>query len=553
MANRNFDSEAAIRDARLKGFTTERILREFGVQPAKNGSWKGFDCPFCQKKKANLFPHDGIMLFKCMMQPCPSNNEAMAEPKLVARLSNVSERQGFIDYLKMAGVWKDISKVPRAVELPKKPTPEQGDKAPLPNAVLPAEIKLLEAPPPPAPPRPDDLLKLLDDPDPIVFLSVSEKIMSFGPVALDWLRPALTQEASTPADIARRSRINELIQKLTPPPAPPAAEKPPVEKPKDEPPKPVDVKKLPNYGSGRLALREFYECLVWLEDDEKKLFEKRGLESRTSVALGFRSNPKTNEDNIRRLLEKWGFREMIGSGLWLPRDAARKKETRPNNQFFGFGQAGRKPADQRKNKDDKFIWKFCHPILIPYFNDLGELVALRPHKGGAPGGTAAGHSTHIYVPRDVEAMGGEQAEKYAEIFETVIITEGEFKAAALWQMVGAGRQDGGEAYGVAAVPGITFANNFMMREELDHWLRAVRCRRVIVAYDHELKDDPKSERYQPDVRKRHDAQIWSRYLATDLHQKLHITGEVCILPNQWMTDGKADWDGALVKLISETK
>ncbi len=91
----------------------------------------------------------------------------------------------------------------------------------------------------------------------------------------------------------------------------------------------------------------------------------------------------------------------------------------------------------------------------------------------------------------------------------------------------------------------------MMREELDNWLRSVRCRRVIVAYDHELKDDPKSERYQSDPRKRHDAQIWARYLATDLHNKLHIHGDVCVLPKEWMVDGKADWDGALVKLIGE--
>jgi len=93
----------------------------------------------------------------------------------------------------------------------------------------------------------------------------------------------------------------------------------------------------------------------------------------------------------------------------------------------------------------------------------------------------------------------------------------------------------------------------MMREELDGWLREVRCRRVIVAYDNEVKDDPKSSRYQPDERRRHDAQIWARYLATDLHQKLHIFGEVCVLPKEWLVDGKADWDGALVKIIKETK
>ena len=42
-----------------------------------------------------------------------------------------------------------------------------------------------------------------------------------------------------------------------------------------------------------------------------------------------------------------------------------------------------------------------------------------------------------------------------------------------------------QAFGVTTAPGVTFANSFMMREELDHF------RRVIVAYDHEVKDDPK--------------------------------------------------------------
>lgn len=566
MANHNFDSEASIRDARLKGYTVEKILTEFGVKPAKNGSWKSFECPFCKRKKANVFPHEGVSLFKCMFNGCPSDGKAMAEPRLIARLSNLTDREGFFQYLKMAGVWKDLGKMPQKhstsnIQQPTStatPSDQAGavPGAPLPNPVIPPTVEIPTA-------KPEDLLKLLDDPDPTVFLSVAEKIKSIGPAALDWLRRAVLDEPVLPEDYARRARINDLIQELTPKPAAPAADsdgsdgsggsdkdKTPTTPPTPGP-APEDPKRLPGYGSGKLMLREFYESLLWFEEDEKKLWEKRGLESRTSVALGFRSNPKGNEANIRRLMEKWGFRESLASGLWLPRDAKKKRESRPNNQYFGFGQSGRKPQAQRKDKDDKFIWSFCSPILIPYWNEMCELVALRPHKGGAPGGTAAGHSTHIYIPRDVDAMGGEQAEKYSEIFETVVVTEGEFKAAALWQELGAGRRDGGEAWGVAAVPGITFANNFMMREELDAWLRAVRCRQVIVAYDHEVKDDPKSERYQPDPRKRHDAQIWARYLATDLHNKLHIIGEVCVLPKQWMVDGKADWDGALVKLLNE--
>ncbi len=460
-----------MRDARLRGYTTEKILLEFGVKPASNGQWKSFECPFCHRKKANVFPHEGIMLFKCMFNACSSDGKAMAEPQLVARLSNLTDREGFIQYLKMAGVWKDVGKQPKngasarpssGAVAPAEPrpgnSPAPAGEGALPNPVLPPTAEIPTA-------KPEDLLKLLDDPDPTVFLSVAEKIKSIGAAALDWLRPAVLQDAVTPEDFARRSRINDLIRELTAEPrlgtkpvaltdgtngtdgtnagtptgsrtsASQAGEPAGVDA---RATLPEDPKKLLGYGSGRLMLREFYEALVWLEEDENKIYEKRAIESRTSVALGFRSNPKSNEANIRRLLEKWGFRESLASGLWLPRDAAKKKESRPNNQFFGFGQSGRKPEAKRKGKDDKFVWSFCQPILIPYFNDLGELVALRPHKGGALGGTAAGHSTHVYIPRDVDAMTGDQAEKYAEIFETVVVTEGEFKAAALWQVVGAG-------------------------------------------------------------------------------------------------------------------
>ncbi len=100
------------------------------------------------------------------------------------------------------------------------------------------------------------------------------------------------------------------------------------------------------------------------------------------------------------------------------------------------------------------------------------------------------------------------------------------------------------------MPGISFGRNYELREVLDEWLRKVKCRRVIVAFDNEEKGDPKLESFKPDVRKRFDAQIWARFLATDISHKLHIKGEVCVLPNKWRNaKGKADWDGAAAQLI----
>jgi hypothetical protein len=132
-----------------------------------------------------------------------------------------------------------------------------------------------------------------------------------------------------------------------------------------------------------------------------------------------------------------------------------------------------------------------------------------------------------------------------ETFYRVVITEGEFKAAALWQMVGAGRDDGIEPWGVCAVPGINFGANYDLRSELDAWLQAVQCRYVVVAYDDQDKTG------KP-MRERHDALIWARYLASDLARTRHVKAKVLVLPTSWRDEnGKADWDGALAGMVSE--
>ena len=74
--------------------------------------------------------------------------------------------------------------------------------------------------------------------------------------------------------------------------------------------------------------------------------------------------------------------------------------------------------------------------------------------------------------------------------------------------------------GVCAIPGTTFAKNFELREELHAWLYAVKCHQVVVALD----DQDKSDR---PMRDRHEALIWSQYLANDLMNKLPLQAKVC--------------------------
>ena len=295
---------------------------------------------------------------------------------------------------------------------------------------------------------------------------------------------------------------------------------------------------------GRLVLEEFYSRLTLTDADADTLFVKRGQTEQTSRRLGFVSNPVENRKILESLCGKFSADERLESGLWLPEDKKRKKEFRPNSQFFGYGQVGKKPGEQRKHRDDRWVWGWTHPILIPYFDEGGRLIKLTPHKGGAPGNTLSG-AIRLYVPRDFKKARA--ASNAVETFPRVVICEGAFKAAALWETLGAGREDGGQPWGACAIPGINFGNNYDLRSELDAWLQAVQCRQVIVAFD----DQDKSGK---PMRERHEALIWARYLACDLVRTRHVRAKVLVLPKEWRDEkGKADWDGALAKLVNSPK
>jgi len=352
------------------------------------------------------------------------------------------------------------------------------------------------------------------------------------------------------------------------PPAPPAAAgenlAPKFRRP-EESAKPEEKPELP---PGLTVLREFYrrlqptdcELRAVLPDGEPvpdpisktvlgrieftpvSLQTRRGLTPETCAALGFRANPRSNEALLQELEATHDWEERSASGLWLEADRKRKLGRRPNTQYCGKGQVGRKPAAEAKKPDDKWQWGWSQPVLIPYFDATGELVKLRPHKGGASSGTQAG-SERIYIPRCPDAV-----QDTVENFFTVIICEGEFKAAALWQEIGAGAElnygDKARPVGVCALPGISFVKNHAYRADLEEWLQAVGCRRVIVAFDDEDKSGkPLAQRF--------DAKKYERYLAQDLATKLHLTGLVANWPPEWRNaKGKADWDGALVKLLT---
>lgn len=306
--------------------------------------------------------------------------------------------------------------------------------------------------------------------------------------------------------------------------------------------------------AGQAALVEFYAQLNLSDEDERLLFEKRGLTSITSRALGFRSNPRSNQQIIESMVAAHGWSKMITSGLALAADPEHKLDNRVNMQFCGKGQTGKILKSERKNPNIKSKWGWSLPPFIPYFDTDENVITLRPHKGGAPARTAAG-SKSLYIPRAfTPPFDG------PEKFNTVVITEGEFKAAALWQTVGVGARQfvdehnrplfNDEPYGICAVPGISYAKHIETRALLEDWLRSVGCRRVIVGFDYEIKWDPALASYEEDPNRRYDSLAYAFYLASDLSQKLRLQGRVCLLPKAWTNaNGKADWDGALATIV----
>ena len=286
-----------------------------------------------------------------------------------------------------------------------------------------------------------------------------------------------------------------------------------------------------------LALRWLYDRLSLSDADRKCLFVKRGLNDATIELLGFRSNPETNKGLLLEMANHFPLAVLVESGLWKVNADKVSEPPKPNPQFYGMSIVEKRDAKGKKMRDEngevlrECVWN--HPILIPYFNEAGELMHLRPHKG-----MMAGKAPHLYVVRAKgQSNGGKNLQGNPKF---ALVTEGEFKAAALWQVFG-------EVAEVGALPGITMAKPLM--GVLEDWLETTGVRQVVVGYDIEDKGDEKLPGYQREKHRRFDTHVWARYLARQLTRQGY-EGKVCVLPDEWRDEkGKADWDGYLAVLI----
>jgi len=539
-------------EARVNDFNAVRakigglkgVMQKMGDAPPFDHKWKSMPaCPFCgAKEKAGVFHKGDTDFFKCHAPGCSSGNECMAEVGYIAARKGLSMDKpatggpspAYKFFLELAGCYEEPKQKPQAPN----PRPTDLDD----EQIILKSIEIISRE------RKVSVLLLkqwlqLGQSNAERIIGELEKRGVIGPAKASKPREILIPEKPEPPEREAPEREEPVLpnpvlpSEVTPPPIP-LEDRPTLP---SEPAPEAGKKDASDGPAGRIVLEDFYSQLSLSREDAGMLRVKRGLFDDTCRRLGFVSSPVENKDKLLGLQEKHAADELLESGLFLPEDKKRKKEFRPNSQFYGMGQKAKKPKEDRKHKDDRWVWGMTHPVLIPYFDEAGRLLKLRPHKGGAPGNTLSG-ATRIYVPRDYKL-----AADVVETFPAAVITEGEFKAAALWQVLGGGRddiEDIGYPWGVCAVPGINFGNNYDLRAGLDEWLQSVQCRQVVVAFD----DQDKSGR---PMRERHEALIWARFLACDLARTLHIKAKVLVLATEWRDDnGKADWDGALAMMLA---
>jgi len=604
------DFTVRLEEAR-KQLPLRQLMEQRGRGPG-NGHWRAFPkCPYCGKDGAGLFIlASGGEMFKCHHAHCPSGTAekggAWDEVAFLRHELGLTRKEAAITFLKEAGVWKEREAYAPSV-MPGKagrkipPPSEQGPPEPTPPALsdgtgapgvegeagLGSRTDLA----PPASVVPGEI------PGGLAVNGQSAPGSGFpGPGAGGAETPGqLTHEAepggaetlpsspvpqgegapsgggapgsSFPAGTPGSSPVeaNPPASSLCPtpnlsasesspgssssPPSAPPSKPTPTTGPTTKPAAKVEEEAQPELPPGTRALREFVSRLTLTPADAEKLW-RRGLEWPTVSGMGLRSNPRANKEILIELEAALGYDEMAAAGLWTVTTKGKaKRERRPSAQFCGAGIVRKLRAGERAGKgewaDDKDnLWAWCEPILIPYFDENYDLIGLRPHKGGGQSGTLVG-TPRPFIPRSLDLPA-------PEFYSTVIITEGEYKAMALWRQLGPGRKDGLPPWGVASLPGITFGRNEPLRTALDRWLRAVKCNRVMIAFDSEEKGDPNLESYKPEREKRFEVNKWAKYLGMDLHRKLHVRSEICTIPAEWRNaKGKADWDGVAAMVLHE--
>lgn len=277
------------------------------------------------------------------------------------------------------------------------------------------------------------------------------------------------------------------------------------------------------------ALRWFWERITLEKFHEEQLWEKRGLHPDTARLLGLRSSVLANKDVLEKMPKEFPPAVLVRSGLFNYK--ADGRSIKPSGKYFGYDKDG----------------EMTRPVLIPYLTDDGEIHQIRPHRD-----FIAAHDPRLHVVRLADPTWDDPWKGSTP--KRLVITEGEFKAHAVWQVLG-------NEYVCVSVPGIhqtrRRGGGALIMDELDGLIEEFGFSEVVIAYDAEERGDPKLPGYKNEEWKRYPEQIEARYLAADLsheHGSREMQIRICVLPREWYDEaGKADLDGAGAKLVRDLK
>jgi hypothetical protein len=288
-----------------------------------------------------------------------------------------------------------------------------------------------------------------------------------------------------------------------------------------------------------------YRKLVLTPRDRKKL-HARGFSDATIDTLGFKSNNQSNRIHVESLTNDFTMELLLETGIFRATDSEGqryKDGPRPNSQLLGRGL-----KRKARKEGEKDLWDWTEPILIPYLKDDGTCFYLRPHKGGiSPRDNDEEEDdeptclSHVYCPFLLAGC--------VAITEGIaILTEGEFKAAALFQC----------GIPSIAIPGTGFVRNPAFRSELLSIIRHFAIVDLIIVFDNEVKDDPAfPSRYKADPADRYDTAMWAEYIAIDLGREYFAPQKgsirIGVLPDNLREDGKADFDSALYYFVRQRR
>jgi len=238
-----------------------------------------------------------------------------------------------------------------------------------------------------------------------------------------------------------------------------------------------------------------YDRLIQLTkltpEHREELHQKRGFSDQVIDLLQFRSGGEHMTEVVHHLEQECPKEDLTAAGILVEVNGTAVV----NNQLLG----------------DR--------ILIPYLDEKGSCYHLRPHKLGF---------------KDLPN------EPYCRFLlknspERIVLTEGEFKAAALLQ------------WGITAIaiPGISSFGGANY-DRLIEMLKLAEVKKVTVIFDSEEKGNPEYPNFKEKIEDRYDTQYWSYMMAYKIGKSGFQT-RVGWLPAEWRENGKIDFDGALAQ------